>query len=136
MIGLANFVEEHSEAVTYDLLTRTGYSPDQVGGELSWFALNSFIRNTPPDGALMRELRPDLAQWATLAKTNALLADIYDYLAAINANMCAKGTGKRPKRPKPYPRPMDKRDSRHIGTAVPISELHRRIFGDKKSGEE
>ena len=85
----------------------------------------------------MRELRPDLAQWATLSKTNALLADIYDELAAINANLCAKGTGKKPKRPKPYPRPFvrNTNTTKHIGTALPISELKKRIFGDETGGE-
>ena len=83
----------------------------------------------------MREMRPDLAQWSTTAKTNALLADIYDVLSAINANLCAKGTGKKPKRPKPYPRPGKNKTTRHIGTALPIEELKRRIFGNKKEGE-
>jgi hypothetical protein len=135
MICLAAFVREHREAVTYDLLTRTGYDLRDIGRGLSWSALDAFVRNTPPDGALMRELRPELAQWATLPKTNALLADIYDMLASINANLCAKGTGKKPKRPKPYPRPGKNKATRHIGTALPIEELKRRIFGNKKEGE-
>ena len=129
ILSLAAFVDEHREAITYDLITRTGYGPEDVGRGLPWPALDAFIKNTPPDGALMRKLRPDLAQWATTAKTNALLADIYDELAAINANLCAKGSGRRPKRPKPYPRPQDKKNNKHIGTALPIDELKRRIFG-------
>ena len=84
----------------------------------------------------MKEMRPDLAQWATTAKTNSLLADIYDLLATVNANLCAKGSGHRPKRPKPYPRPDRKsRDEKHIGTPLPIEELKRRIFGTKQGGE-
>lgn len=84
----------------------------------------------------MREMRPDLAQWASTAKTNALLADIYDLLAIFNANFCAKDSGRRPKRPKPYPRPDRKsRDQKHIGTPLPIEELRRRIFGTNQGGE-
>jgi len=82
----------------------------------------------------MRELRPEYAQWATTAKTNALLADIYDEIAVLNANLCAKGSGKRAKRPKPYPRPGARSTARKIGTATPISELKRRIFGGGKGG--
>ena len=121
--------------MTFDLITRTGYDLADVGRGLSWSALDSFVKNTPPDGALMRELRPDIAEWATLPKTNALLADIYDELAAINANLCAKGTGKKPKRPKPYPRPGAKNTTtRHIGTPLPIEELKKRIFVRKMGG--
>lgn len=78
----------------------------------------------------MRELRPDISIWGTTAKTNALLADIFDMLAAINANLCAKGSGKRAKRPKPYPRPGENKTERKIGKPMPIDELHKRIFGN------
>jgi len=129
MIGLAAFVNEHYEAVDYDLLTQTGMSLSDVGGRLTWSALYSFIRKNN-NGALMRELRPDIAQWSTTAKTNAILADIYDVLSAINANLCAKGSGKRPKRPKPYPRPVEQNKSeRKFGTPMPIDVLHKKIFG-------
>lgn len=50
-------------------------------------------------------------------------------LAAINANLCAKGSGKKAKRPKPYPRPGKHNTARKVGTALPVSELHKRIFG-------
>lgn len=136
IISLAEFVSEHREAVNYDLLTRTGYDLDSVGRGLSWSALDAFIRNTPPDGALMREMRPEIAQWSTVAKTNAILADIYDLLSAINANLCAKGSGKRPKRPKPYPRPGAMSNQRKIGKALPVDELKKRVFGKKTGGED
>ena len=88
-----------------------------------------------PDSALFRELRPELAQWSTAAKTNALLADIFDVLSAINANLCAKGTGKKPKRPKPYPRPGKKSTAKKVGTPLPIEELRRRIFGKSEKND-
>ena len=111
-------------------MTKTGNSLQDVGRRLNWSALYSLIKNTTPDSALMRELNPDLYSWVQPAKTNALLADIYDILNAINANLCAKGTGKRAKRPKPYPRPVQNKTESHIGTPMPVEELHRRIFGD------
>lgn len=77
------------------------------------------------------ELDPDLASWAGTVKTNALLADIYDLLAMINANLCAMGTGKRAKKPKPYSRPGDK-DKKKIGkNALPAEEL-REWFNNKR----
>lgn len=129
-MSLARFVSEHKEAIEYDLLTKTGNSLQDVGRRLDWSALNSLIKQTTPDSALMRELNPDLYGWVQPAKTNALLADIYDILNAINANLCAKGTGKRAKRPKPYPRPVQSKTESHIGTPMSVEELHRRIFGD------
>ena len=66
---------------------------------------------------------PDLAAWAGLPKTNSLLADIYDVLALINANIVAMGSGKRATKPKPYSRPGDK-DKQKIGkNALPPDQL-------------
>ena len=69
------------------------------------------------------ELDPDLAGWSRTLKTNAILADIYDMLAMINANLCAMGSGKRAKKPKSYSRPGD-RDKKRIGkNALPPDQL-------------
>lgn len=130
MISLAKFVSEHREAVESDLL-KCGFTLDDVGRRLSWSALNSFIKNISSDSELMRSLRPDLWQWSTQAKTNAILADVFDLLNVINSNMCAKGSGKRPKKPKPYPRPINSKEKKRIGTAMPIAKLHKKIFGRK-----
>lgn len=66
---------------------------------------------------------PDLAAWAGLPKTNAILADIYDVLALINSNLVAMGSGKRASKPKPYSRPGDK-DKQKIGkNALPPDQL-------------
>ena len=66
-------------------------------------------------------------------KTNALLADIYDMLAMINANICAMGTGKKATKPKKYPRPNDS-EKKTIGKkGLPPVEL--RACFDKKRKE-
>ena len=77
------------------------------------------------DSATARKLHPDYAEWVTQEKTNAILADIFDMLSIINANLLAIGSGKRPKRPKPYPRPGAKKDDeKKIGRgALPHDEL-------------
>lgn len=84
----------------------------------------------------MTELNPDISAWASTLKTNAILADIIDMLATINANLMAIGSGKAAKRPKPYPRPGKKPhdEERHFGSgALPPDEL--RAWFDKKRAE-
>ena len=82
---------------------------------------------------MTKELDPELAIWGGSLKTNALLADIVDLLALINANLVALGSGKKAKKPKPIKRPGDK-DKQVIGkNAVPIDEL--RAFFEKKRQE-
>lgn len=86
--------------------------------------MQAFIRHEPPESALARELYPEHAEWATRVKTNAILADIYDVLTSINANLIAIGSGRAAKKPKPYPRPVKNDDERHIGRgALPRDEL-------------
>lgn len=117
------FVEEHSKAIEYDLLTRTGYSLDDIGGALSWGALNSFIQGLGTDSALAKDLGKATG-WEDTIKTNAILADIYDLLQVIHADIGALG-GAKVKRIKPYPRPgAEDKYTRRIGKgALPYDEL-------------
>ena len=110
-------------AVEYDLLTLTGHELDDLGRTLSWRALHSFLEHLPPDSAVVLEEHPEFAPWMTTLKTNVILADLIDMVGQLNANMVAKGTGKRAQRVKPYQRP--KPDERqHIGKgALPHDEL-------------
>lgn len=78
----------------------------------------------------MFELYPDMAEWSGATKTNVILADIYDILAMINANLVAIGSRKPAKKPKPYPRPNKKEpeDEKHFGRgALPPDELRKWI---------
>ena len=116
-----------------DLLVQTGYSLDDVGGALSWSALGAFLHKADPGSALAYELEPELTAWASSFKTNAILADIYDVLAQINANMVAGFSRKRTQKPKRYPRPGDD-DKRKLGkNAVSINELDE--WFRRKTGE-
>lgn len=72
----------------------------------------------------MAESHPETAQWATTLKTNIILADIYDCLAQINANLVAIGSGKKAKKAKQYPRPKKKKTTHKIGSgAMPVDKL-------------
>ena len=104
----------------------TGFEVEDIGCALSWGALGAFIKYLPPDSAVIRETHPEESSWATTIKTNSILADIFDVLSAINANLSALGSGKPARRVKPYPRPgKTEENSQHIGTAVPISEINK-----------
>lgn len=129
IISLARFADEHREALEYDLLTRTRYQLDDVGGTLSWSALYSFIHNLSTDSALARDLGKSTG-WESQIKTNSILADIYNLLQVINNNLCGLGS-KHPtrKKIKPYPRPSrDDNNTRKFGNgALPVKELHEWI---------
>lgn len=128
IISLAELCEEHSKAIEYDLLTRTSYQLDDVGGRLPWSALNSFIQNLGSDSALARDLGKSTG-WEDTLTTNRILADIYDLLQVINANVCALGGGSK-KHITPYPRPgaADNKNVRKAGKgALPVAELHEWI---------
>lgn len=134
IISLAKTAIEHREAIDRDLLIYTGHELREVGSGMSWTALASFLHNLDPKSALVREINPEGAAWATTAKTNAILADIFDILANINANLVAIGSGKPAKRVKPYPRPTVKKpeNERHYGRdPLPPDEL-RKWFEEKR----
>lgn len=102
---------------------QTGYTLDDVGSTLSWSALGAFLHRVEPDGAIAHEIEPDIAAFSSRFKTNAILADIYDVLAQINANMVAGFSRKRTSKPKRYPRPGDN-DKRRIGKdSLTVNEL-------------
>lgn len=128
IICLAKFVTEHREALNFDLMTNTPYQIDDIGGALSWSSLYSFITHLRGDSALARDLGKATG-WEDTLKTNVILADIYDLLQVINANLVAYINGKKPKNIKPYPRPnADEKNERKLGKkALPIGELREWI---------
>ena len=132
---------EHDEAIEYDLLTRTGHELGDVGRTLTWGALASFVLQEDERSALARDLDKERALWATTTKTNGILADIFDMLAQINANLVAIGSHEKTRPVKPYPRPgmEEKReDIEHFGKgALPRGEfkkwleIKRREYGER-----
>lgn len=129
MISLARFVNEHDEALDYDLMTRTNYQLNDLGGVLSWGALRGFIKNLGGESALARDIGKATG-WETTAKTNTILADIFDLLQVINANVVALATnGKKKMKIKPYPRPgQGNKNERKIGRgAIPVTDLREFI---------
>lgn len=122
-------IDDHREAIEYDLLTRTGYTLDDVGGRLSWSALYSFVKNLGGDSATARSLKKSTG-WETTLKTNEILADLFDQLRIIDIHLVRfiSGGKTRPKF-KPYPRPgKDDNTKRQIGKgAMPYNKLREWI---------
>ena len=127
---------EHAGAIEYDLLTKTGHELRDVGSSLSWGALASFIFHGDGSTALARDVDDEYTLWTTNLKTNGILADIYDMLAQINANLVAIGSHTKSKPIKPYPRPgMDERrgDTQKIGKgALPKGEFRKWLEQKRK----
>lgn len=130
IISLARFTEDHCEAIEYDLLTRTKYSVNDLGGSLDWTSLQSFIKNLDTGSALARDLGKSTG-WEDTLTTNRILADIYDLLQVINANICSIGGGKH-KKIKPYSRPNDK-DKNKIGKGAMTLEDLRNWMKEKRA---
>jgi len=110
---------------------------DDLGGELSWFALSSFIENLDTDSALARDLNKSTG-WENTLRTNVILADLYDLLQAINTNLCAIGGSKQHRKVKPYPRPFGKGEdnTRKIGKKpLPYDQLKEWIKGKQDNGK-
>ena len=126
IVSLAQFIEEHREALTFDLITHTNYQIEDVGGALSWSALDSFIKHIGPSSALARDLGYTLEGWDTVTKTNAILADIYDMIQVLNRNIVAINSKRHTsEKITPYPRPgKDDKNKKRIGKgALPKNEL-------------
>lgn len=132
IISLTEFVDENSEAITADLLRLTGHGIEELGGAVSWHSLKSYLEHLPYDSALMRSLNAEQAEWATRTKTNAILADIFDMLAVINANLCSIGSGKKSKQPKPYPRPGKKDDNKQTIGSGAVTKQELEDFFERK----
>lgn len=139
IISLRGFIEEHKEAIESDLITSVGVELEDVGVSLSWETFASFLYNLGPESALWRSTHPEMRDWASPLRTNIILADIYDLLANINANLCGGFSRKKPHHVKPYPRPWEtKKHERKIGSgALPKEQLHEWIMNySRKKGND
>ncbi|MGV3564224.1 MAG: hypothetical protein ACO1ON_13180 [Nocardioides sp.] len=116
--GLLTLLDEHQEAIEYDLLT-VGLRLDWLGTErLSWRDLLVIIRQSPRTSAYARAIHGDEALWGL---SDHLLAEVVDALAW--ANWQRAGQRYAPK-PKPIPRPGRKGKTQRVGSEpLPIAEL-------------
>lgn len=81
------------------------------------------------DSATLRALKPEETKFASRLQTNAILADVFDAIAAF-AMMFAKAHGGKGKAPEPYPRPWAKQDVQKIGSdPIPIKDFNDWYYG-------
>lgn len=81
-----------------------------------------------PASFVWREEHKDESNYRDALQANALLADLYDQLAAL-AYMYAVAHKGNPRKPKRYPRPWSK-DTQRIGRgAIPISQFDAWYYG-------
>lgn len=121
--------------MTYDLLTRTGYTIDDIGDRLTWSVLLSFINNLDNDSATGKALGK-FTGWEKTDQTNTILADMFDLLQVINNHITQLG-GSKKKKFTPYPRPgQENKNTETIGgkdSALPYTELQE-WFEEKRNG--
>lgn len=104
ILSLVKLIDEHGEAIEYDLMTKAGLSLMQLGNGLSWMSLASFVKHLHGDSAYLRETCGEAAEWAEQRITNNALADMFDMINSfrciyINSKGGDAGT------PVRYPRP-------------------------------
>ena len=100
IFGLVELIDEHQEAVEYDLIAH-GVRLRQLGTEaLSWRDLKIIIELQPHGkSAVARAKDPDEAAWGLSEHLLAVIAD------TSRARVWQEGSGKAKDKPKPIPRP-------------------------------
>lgn len=123
MLGVLVLVDEHPDAVAYDLMrcgTRLREFPD---GAVSWLDLATLIRAAQPDSAIFRAVNPNWSHTPTLE----LLRRIEFYVSVANWQR-AGGKGRTPE---PYSFPWEDRSGWH-GDALEWDEAVDALGGDER----
>ncbi|MFD4459796.1 DUF5361 domain-containing protein [Nocardia sp. NPDC058480] len=120
ILSLDALVEEHGEAIEYDIIAH-GLRLRHLGSDvLSWRDLRAIIKWLPSGSALSRALDPSGQHWQL---NQHLLADMVDslrWLVWAKTEDARHGRG----RPDPVPRPGVKSGRERIGTAVSIDRMN------------
>ncbi|WAB09125.1 tail assembly chaperone [Arthrobacter phage Eesa] len=119
--SLAGLLEDHGEAIEYDLLVM-GRRLDDLGTELlTWRDLLVVVKQSGPSSALARALQPELAAWANGQVLADLLATAVDLLAGANWQRQGKKSAPKPKRVK---RPgVDNGEQKYGRAPIPVKDF-------------
>lgn len=117
--GLLALLDEHQEAIEYDLIA-LGLRLDWLGTKrLTWRDFVVIVRNSPRTSALARKHLGDDAAWSL---TDHLMAGVIDLLTVANWQRGGKKAGPKPK---PFPRPGVKDNRQQFGKgAIPIKDFN------------
>jgi len=115
-------------------MTRTRFTLDDLGGELSERALAAFLGNLPPESATVADASA-VGGWS---RTDMLLARTCEAVENLLWVEMCKGVkkSKRPPKPKRIPRPgVEESDGKRIGRdPIPISEFDSWYGGEQSNG--
>lgn len=121
IFGLLDLLDEHGEAVEYDLITLGLRLSDLGTPRLTWRDLWVIVHHLPAGAALSRAVAGEDALWAL---TDHLLAVLID--ATQLGNWQRENAGRKSPTPKPklLPRPGVKQDGKKFGSgAIPIKDF-------------
>lgn len=111
-LGLLEFLDEHEDAVEYDLLHELGVDITDLGTErLSFGRLGRLINRLPRDSWTARAIGGEETRWGEQEHLLATLIDVTSHLTYLTRMAHFKG---RAEQPKPLTRPGVK-DPAHIG---------------------
>lgn len=127
ILGLLTLLDEHREAIDFDLLN-VGLSVDDVPGGLPWDRFRTFVRWLPQGSALYRSVRGDESHWGLQEQLLAAAVD------AVRNLTWVMGGGKG-KRPEPIRRPgVGPQKVAHFGKTVMSIEEARAWLDQRKGG--
>lgn len=128
-------MELYGEAIDYDLMTRTSWTlRDWECGRLDGRSLARFIIGLDYRSAYYSASHPEDKQsiaWADGSAACALIAELIDTVRASALALGYKGTGKRPPKLNPYPRPWRKDgETQHFGRdPIPVGDFNEWYYG-------
>jgi len=109
-------------------MTLLGMPFEKAATSFGWGNLRDFARNLPQTSATYRALHKQESSFMTPLKQSAMLADVYDAVAAF-AFMYAKAHGAKGAHPEPYPRPWKEKGKGFGSDPIPISEFEKWYYG-------
>ena len=105
-------------------MTRAGALLSDVPSRVPWTALRSFVAHLDASSALVREMRPEAAEWRGTERVQSILADIYDAVACFQwTYVAANREHGKPRKPRPYPRPGQSKGTSVGRDPIPIKDF-------------
>lgn len=122
ILGLLDLIDQHGEAIEYDLISLGMRLRDLGTDKLSWRDLLVITRQAPRQSALARAAHGSDLAWGL---TEHLLATAVDALNIANWQRGNEGRKSPSRKPKPVPRPGVKdTESTTVGAdPIPMSEF-------------
>ncbi|MFC4374088.1 DUF5361 domain-containing protein [Nocardia halotolerans] len=120
ILGLDALLEEHGEAIEYDLIA-LGLRLRMLGTDaLGWTDLRAIVKHLPMESALLRVMYPEASRWQTAEHLLADVADSLHWLMWARTDDGRRGRN----RPEPIARPGLKSDRERVGTATQLDQMN------------